>query len=290
MVRSLFRDRGARTLNSTATEDAPENVIGLFGMPRSGTTIISRLIANHSRVRTIIEPYHIRRETEYSETDPMQLCMDFGVNLSGHASLLVKETSTREANVRLIGDLLERSSKGGFRAGYIFVLRSPLECFLSQKDATETLWAKPRKFGDTEPSIRMFWSGFRRFINVYLDFALRYHRRFVIYDRFVVQPREEIGKLMTLFGYSFEQPQLDVSAPAADFGGDPKARAGFAKTIAEGDRFRRAETAQISEKWARLPELRSMQRVHDYVKQAAVAPPDSETMIRDLAILSKKEA
>jgi hypothetical protein len=190
----------------------------------------------------------------------------------------------------LTGELLNRSSAGGFRAAYIFVLRSPIECFLSQKDATETLWAKPKKFGDTEPSIKIFWNGFRRFINAYLEFALRYHRRFVIYDRFVAAPREEIGRLMTLFGYGLEQGQLDVSAPAANFGGDPKARAAFAKTIAEGDRFRTAEARQLAEKWSRVPEFRSMQRVHDYVKQAAAAQPDSEIMIRDLAILAEKDA
>lgn len=290
VVRASFLDRGARTLNPSAEENGPENVITLFGMPRSGTTIISRLIGNHSRVQTIVEPYHVRRETEYCETDPAKLCVDFGVTLPANNSLLVKETATRDINVRLVGELLKRSSEAGFRSAYVFVLRSPIECFLSQKEATETLWAKPKKFGETETSIKVFWNTFRRTINTYLEFALRYHRRFVIYDRFVEHPREEIGRTMTLFGYGFEPAQLDVSSPAANFGGDPKARAAFPKTVAEGDRFRTEEAAGLMERWSRLPEFWSMRCVHDYIKQAAVALPESETMIRDLAILAEKSA
>lgn len=290
VVRTSFRDRGARTLNTGDNEIGPENVVALFGIPRSGTTIISRLVGNHSRVQTIVEPYHGRREAEYCEADPTKLCTDFGITLPPNNSLLVKETSTREINIRLIGELLTRSSETGFRSGYIFVLRSPIECFLSQKEATETLWAKPRKFGETETSIKVFWNTFRRSINTYLEFALRFHRRFVIYDRFVEHPREEVGRAMTLFGYGFEPAQLDVSAPAVNFGGDPKARAAFPKIVAEGDRFRTDEATGMMERWSRLPEFWSMRCVHDYIKQASVDPPESENMIRDLAILAEKSA
>jgi hypothetical protein len=287
-AKTSFRDRGTRTLNAAGGGSGPENIVALVGMPRSGTTIISRLIANHSRIRTIIEPYHTRREAEYCETDPVQLCTDYGVVPTANTSLLVKETATREINIRLIGELLKRSTDTGFRAGYVFVLRSPIECFLSQKDATETLWAKPKRFGDTESSIKMFWNSFRRLTAMHLEFALRYHRRFVIYDRFVEYPREEVGRLMTLFGYGLEAAQLDISSPNSQFGGDPKARGAFSKTIAEGDRFRTAEAAGISERWNHIAEFRGMQRVHNYVKQVAAAPPQAETMIKDLAVLAEK--
>lgn len=263
-----------------------DNVVALFGMPRSGTTIVSRLIANHSRIQAIIEPYHSRRETGYRETDVLRLCSDFHVPETQNASLLVKETFTRSSNAAAIGELMNAAAASGIRTAHIFVLRSPLECFLSQVEATTTFWAKATKFGYTERSLRVFWNTFCESLKIYFGFGNRYHRRFVVYDRFVAYPAAEIGSATALFGYALEPSQMNLKAEARDFGGDPKARARQTQIIPEGDRFRSGDVAAMSEKFRGLSEFRSMQGMHELIKAIAREQPASEEIIRDLAALA----
>jgi hypothetical protein len=265
-----------------------ENVVALFGMPRSGTTIISRLIANHSRVEAIIEPYQSRRSTDYNENDPLKLARDFGLQQREKSSLLVKETLTRKENIELVQRLLETASSADMRGAYIFVLRSPLESFLSQIEATKTFWAKPTKFDETDASIRSFWKNFCRSMECYLTFAFRFDRRFVVYDRFTMNPREEIGHAMTLFGYPLEQTQMDLTAEQPKFGGDPKARGAIPEIISAGDHARADEVARICKKFATVTELSPMLSMHEYIKKLAVEQPPCSTIITDLALMARR--
>jgi hypothetical protein len=265
-----------------------ENIVVLFGMPRSGTTIISRLIANHSRVQAVIEPYQSRRATNYSESDPLKLSQDFALQVREASSLLVKETLTRTENIERLQRLLETSSGAGQRGAYIFVLRSPLEAFLSQVEAVKTFWAKPTNFSETDASIRSFWRIFCRSMECYLTFALRFHHRFIVYDRFKSFPREEIGRAMTLFGYPLEETQMDISAAQPDFGGDPKARRALPEAVSADDHARADAVARISRKFAKLEEFSAMRAMHLYVKEIAVEQPPSLTIITDLALIARR--
>lgn len=262
-----------------------DNILALFGMPRSGTTIISRIIANHTRVQHIIEPYQTRRDDGYSQTDVGALCNDFNLSDVEGKSLLIKETMTRAQNIALLRELLYRASDAGYRGAYVFVLRSPLECFISQVEATETLWARKTGFGWTERSIRMFWKSFQESMAHYLEFAFRFHRRFVVYDRFVDNPATEITRAMGLLGYPMEKSQLDLSVPVPEFGGDPKARMAFSDVVASGDHFRTDSVGRLHEEFSSVREFEQLHAMHEYVKRAALEEPRSQDIIRDLALL-----
>lgn len=265
-----------------------ENFVVLFGMPRSGTTIISRLIANHSRVQAIVEPFQSRRASNYSERNPLKLAGDFGLTQKEKSSLLVKETLTRKENIELVAQLLESAADANLRSAYIFVLRSPLEAFLSQTEATRTFWAKPTNFGEREASLRSFWKTFCRSMDCYLTFAMRFHRRFIVYDRFTMSPAEEIGRAMTLFGYPFEPSQMDVSTAKPDFGGDPKARRASPGIVSSDERSE--GVARISEKFAGLPEFAAMKSMHEYIKEIRLEQPASSAIMANLAVITRRSS
>jgi len=265
-----------------------DNVVALLGMPRSGTTIVSRLVANHSRIDRIIEPYHTRRDSDYREIDTNQLCTDFGIIESENKSLLVKETFTRPVNIECIGAMLEFSNQKGYRSAYIFVLRSPLEAFLSQVDAVTNLWQKKSNFSRNARSLSVFYTSYTFSMHHYLEFALRFHRRFLVYDRFVQNPTQEIGRLVGLFGYPLEQAQMDLSRAEKNFGGDPRARVALPETITEGDRFRIDEVSRMTADFATVPEFGQMRRLHDYVKEISSNQPSSEEIVRDLMLLLRR--
>jgi hypothetical protein len=262
-----------------------DNIVTLFGMPRSGTTIMARLVANHSRMDKIIEPYQTRRDVDYCEFDPVKLCRDFSVEEGDNRSLLVKETTTRPVNIERVAGLLDASSQSGYRAAYIFVLRSPLEAFLSQVDAASTLWLKKSNFGRTAKSLAGFWSSFSTSMQHYAAFALRFHRRFITFDRFVQHPSQEIGRAMGLLGYQLEPAQLDLSEVAKGFGGDPKARRALAGPVSDGDHFRADAVANLVSDFKGVPEFEVMRRMHQYVKDISVEQPPSDDIIRDLMLL-----
>jgi hypothetical protein len=213
------------------------------------------------------------------------MCRDFDIGEQENRSLLVKETTTRPVNMELIGNLLETSSAKKYRGAYIFVLRSPLEAFLSQVDAVATLWRKKTEFDRSPKSIAGFWRTFSNSMQQYSNFALRFHRRFIIYDRFVRHPHQEIGRAMGLFGYPLEPTQLNLSEPDGKFGGDPNARRTMQGPINDGDHFRSEAVSSLLKEFSSTPELEAMRRMHDYIKQIAKSQPPSDDIIRDLMLL-----
>jgi hypothetical protein len=263
-----------------------DNVVCLIGLPRSGTTIVSRLIGSQKRIQTLIEPYQSRRDSEYIENDPSKLCEDFELTVAPGSSILVKETATRPDNIRLISNLLEKSNSSGIRAAYIFVLRSPIESFLSQVEAVRTLWQKKSNLSCDKRSITAYWNSVRQSLKYYSEFAAQYHRRFILYDRFISEPVEEIGRAVALFGYPMDRSQLRLDNPAGDFGGDPKARATFPNLIADGDRFRIDEVARLRSDFAQLDEMKCMESMHEYLKYLTVSHRCSDEIVRDLALIA----
>ncbi|HEY1614809.1 MAG TPA: hypothetical protein VGF97_14070 [Rhizomicrobium sp.] len=251
-------------------------------MPRSGTTILARLMANHSRVRRIIEPYQTKRSAGYDVTSVGALCADFGVKEESGFSLLVKETTTRGDNIRLLHQLMEGAALENYRVGYVLVLRSPLEAFLSQVDAAQSLWTRKSAFSRDRASLKAFWNVFVASIGIHLEHALRFHRRIAFYDAFALSPRSEIARLMGLFGYPIEPDQLRLSEDA-EFGGDPGAGAATDNFLPRTDRSSAIES--MAREFGSLAEFGKMWRLHEYTKDALNYRKSSDAIVRDLALL-----
>jgi hypothetical protein len=200
----------------------PENLAVLMGLPRSGTTIISRVIGAHSKIRSVIEPYQSNRSNGYSTVDFDDFVRDHG-GIDKNQSLLVKETTTRPHNVDCSLQLLANAVTRRIRPLAIVILRSPIEAYLSQVEASNELWDQTSK---ADHSGRRFLISFINgsLVGLYrfIRGAARYHRRVVMYNQFIRNPQGETRRLMAAFPYLFETSQLDLQKPQSA-PGDPTA-------------------------------------------------------------------
>jgi hypothetical protein len=201
----------------------PMNCAVLIGLPRSGTTIAARVIGGHSLVKPIIEPYQSRRREAYEVADFPTFLNDAGGTEQG-VSLFIKETTTHEKNVELSLALLSSAEAAGVRPLLFLILRSPVEAYLSQVKMAQTVWDDQSGFDYSEKWVDVFAKGSLRQLRRVQIEAERYHRRVILYRRFVREAREETRRLMAAFPYPFEASQLDnmmeINGPRA---GDPSA-------------------------------------------------------------------
>ncbi|MEM9009990.1 MAG: sulfotransferase [Pseudomonadota bacterium] len=204
--------------------DDPYALIALIGLPRSGTTLTARMIAAHSKVDGIVEPYHVRRGDNYREDDVHALAQSFDITPKPARAIFVKETTTRVANVDATLDLLHKARQQGVPTGLIVLLRSPFECYLSQVEASQKMWKQKSMTSISDET-------FARFARASLDGMQqiarrgRGHRlRFVSYPALCADPTNELSRLMGIFPMRFEPTQIALE-PTKSAGGDPKAYA-----------------------------------------------------------------
>ncbi len=249
-----------------------ENIVALVGLARSGTTIIARCVGMHSRVSLIMEPYHTRRHQNYLETDYQKLCADFGAEMpAGSKSLLIKETCDHAENIERSIICLEQAATEGVRAGLVVVLRSPVEAFLSQVEAVETLWKEKVDFNDSAESIDAFWRAAKRSLNVIRCRMFSFPQRLVLYDRFLCEPEQELARVMGLFSYAFEAAQLAPDPirwrKITSLGGDPKSADLRRGINAESKTDRRAQVSEFALKYQANANARVMMRIHRLLEE-----------------------
>ncbi len=204
-----------------AGQETPLNCALMMGLPRSGTTIVTRVIARHSKVKAVVEPYHSRRHERYETVDFSQFLSDLG-GTDERESLFLKETTTFSTNVSLSLALLKSAVLQGVRPLAFLVLRSPVEAYLSQVDAAKNLYKSNPDFDYGEQWIDMFVESSLRGLHQFLIQAERYHHRVVLYRRFVGDPRNETRRLLAAFPHYFEPSQIELG-PTKVLAGDPGA-------------------------------------------------------------------
>jgi hypothetical protein len=189
----------------------PENVVLLTGLPSSGATALAGAIAAHSRVEPLIEPYRRRDEDDYRETDPELLCADFGIELRPGGSLLVGVTADQPGKVELALECLDRAASQDLRAAVIVMVRSPVAAFVDQGSREASLSG-----ADSDLARRLddFWQSARLSLGTLGSSLARFARRVVLYDRLIEQPQIELARVMALFPYKLEPPQLQVDLGA----------------------------------------------------------------------------
>jgi hypothetical protein len=202
--------------------DYPLNCAVMMGLPRSGTTIISRVIGGHSQVKAAIEPYHSRKQEQYEVVNFSAFLADGGGVTDGQ-SLMVKETTTRLENVNLSLSLLRSAVSYDVRPLALLVLRSPVEAYLSQVEAAQTKWNPRPDFNYAESWVEVFAKVALRTLHAFLIGAQRYHKRVILYRRFINQTREETRRVMAAFPYFLEPSQLDLISARGPGVGDPSA-------------------------------------------------------------------
>lgn len=256
----------------------PDSVMLMIGPPRSGTTLIANAVMAHSKVAGLIEPWHRRRDAGYDVTDPGQLMRDFDVPPApDHPHLVIKETTTRGANVDLSLALLARAAQQGIYPALVLILRCPFAAYLSQVEASQQIWRERKMTGVTPESFAQWANAQRRALKRITDRARAQHHRLISYEAFCAAPGAELARLMALLPERLEQDQLAFRPPKGQAAGDPKTRA-KAGAITLTDRS--AEIAALIDTVGPGAALTFCQHLQEIVLSHMCHEPDAMTLDR----------
>lgn len=262
----------------------PYSIVALIGIPRSGTTLIHRMIAAHSQVDSLNEPYQVRRAEDYVETDVATLMKDFDVSVSDQRSLFLKETTTRLENTEMTFDVLKRARTSEIRTGLILVLRSPFEAYLSQVEASHDMWKRSEPIKISDASFSSWARSSLASFEVIARRAGAHRCRVVSYQNFCLDPENELARLMALFPLRLEQAQLKLAVSKPQ-GGDPKA---YQKTQVDAS-DREAEVAQLMNDLKDSSLVRQMQKIHRLAKTSEFADADVFDELARITILERPQ-
>jgi|GEM_PF-6145695 len=257
--------------------DSVPHVIGLYGLPRSGTTVLTAMIGAHSKAASVYEPWHSKRlghnQTHVADLMPL-------VRARGREITLVclKETATKSDYLTHLEGLLDDASTVG-HAGLIWIVRRPIDTFLSQF-AADRRWRKGTFRPD--PRTLRYWAEITYATFCQMGNSLeKYNSRIVFYEHFTAFPEQTLRDLMPLAGLEFEIRQLDYHKT-------------FERRLVRGDRFvideARPVTIQVENKYAsQIAELKEAYTGNEhltyilelsgilsqYSDQGVITPPNS---------------
>lgn len=199
------------------------SVIGLIGLPRSGTTLIANSVFNHPKVIGIHEPYHSRRANNFRDTSVETFAASLGLAPDLGKSLAVKETTTRQENVDLLFKLLEDGQQRGLYCGLVLILRCPFECYLSQVDASRNLWKQKKLIEISQESFLWFARSSLLGLQTVMANICRQHYRLVSYGDFCRDPANQLARIMGIIPEHIVPKQLSFTASESRVG-DPLTR------------------------------------------------------------------
>jgi len=269
-------------------EALPHSLIGLLGPPRSGTTLIAHAMMAHPEATGLIEPYQVRREGGYAQTDPAGLMRDFGLDLNATPHVFVKETTTREPNVTHMLDLLATARAQGIYTGLVLILRCPFSAYLSQIEASRTLWKNKLFTEISEETFGIFAGQMRTRLGLICAQARAQHFRLVSYEAFCARPETELARLMALVPLRLDARQLRFTPPdKVSGGGDPKtlAKAGVIAVESRG-----AEADAVRDRFAGHPGTPFFTALQALVRERIGHAPDGEVLdeLTRLVLLTKR--
>ena len=260
---------------------APYSVIALVGLPRSGTTLVHRMLSMHSQVDGIIEPYQQGRDTDYAKTNIFKLCSDFEIEPCPEKAILVKETATREINVIRTLDLLENARNHHLYTGLIVLFRSPFEAYLSHVEASSK-WLKSNPLVINQKTFTHFANDTLQSLDHIVRRARTQHYRLVSYRTLCADVENEIARLMAVFPLRYEHQQTTLQSRIPKGGGDPKAHA--SNTITFSDRS--ADVTKLLIQLKDTPLRRKMQAYHRFCQQfETMSETDALDWLSDIVIM-----
>lgn len=193
------------------------SLMTVLGMPRSGTSLLFRELALDSSTYGIMEPYQQRRDNNYGVTELNTLIEDSSMTFTNEECVLVKETTTRIENVRLLNALLFDSANHGRHCTSIVILRSPFETFLSQVNASQKYWKQKKMVDASEVNFNQFFTTSMKALNLHLRAISNFSLRVTTYNRLTQFSDSEISRLIASQGRPYKKIQKQTAK-----GGDPK--------------------------------------------------------------------
>ena len=188
---------------------ALHKIIGLVGLPRSGTTLLSSILAVHPRIEAVYEPWNRGVNDVLQQARPDirldEFITQFAGSIGGKDVLLVKETATHLTYLDNVARLL-RAAAPAIDTDLIVVWRDPFHVFLSEIEARQKWWGNP----DVVISAREFdrWADPRAGgLGRMIGFGREFNGLVVFYEALVGDKDRVVPALMNELGLGFDPRQ-----------------------------------------------------------------------------------
>ncbi len=206
-----------------------KNLIFIFSLPRSGSTMLSAILANNSRVYCPPEPWVLLRLAEVYGEGSSEKVFDDLVASSAVREFLSEETfcnSARAFALQAYNEALQKAKKDVLvdktpryyhilpfidalfpKARKIWLKRNPMDVAASYKD-TWSIGADIISGEEVGPHTLDFLVGLENLV-AYFDAGSSYKYE-IRYEDIVTRSREEIMKLASFCGLPFEENMVDI--------------------------------------------------------------------------------
>ncbi len=211
-----------------AGSSEPLGVIGLYGLPRSGTTLLAALIGAHSQVQSVYEPWHSGQLThQRARLSDVRALLRPAERAA--AALCVKETATKPHYLANLISFLTEGAEGA-RTGLVWLVRDPLHAYFSQVAADRRWRQGAFRPG---PDTLSYWADIsRQTVAAVTRFTRRGELLLVFYEALVLHPERVLREIMAFAGLPFEAKQLTYHETL-----DP--------SVVRGDRFVRDQAEPV---------------------------------------------
>jgi hypothetical protein len=187
-------------------------VVGVLGLPRSGTTMFAAVLDSHDDVTTIYEPWNANKKELASGKREITLnsLIAEAETQSGVAHIMaIKETTTEPSLAESLTNILDQA-QAPLSRHLLVLLRNPLHSFLSEIDGRRKWW------GDSTLEIteKVFTAWAIRTLDSLsqlLQLADRYKGTFVFYEACVSKSTATFAKVMKEIGVEFKPSQLLIT-------------------------------------------------------------------------------
>ena len=138
---------------STPPGQGLKKFVGILGIPRSGTTLLTAVLSVHSDVVGVFEPWNANKNRVNVEhpLDLGEFLDTFSVEISNKSILVVKETATDYRYIMQMDHLLG-SIPASIDRSLVIMLRNPFHVFLSEIQARREWWGA----GDVQADVDNF--------------------------------------------------------------------------------------------------------------------------------------
>ena len=187
-------------------------LVGVLGLPRSGTTMFAAVLDAHDDVTSIYEPWNAHKKELAAGTKQItvnSLIAEAETQSNVARTMVVKETTTQPSFVKGLSGILDQALTPISRH-LLILLRNPLHSFLSQIDGRRKWWGE----ASLEITQEVFAAWASRTLDSYselLQLADKYKGVFVFYEACVSNPAETFDKVMNEIGLEFKPSQLQIT-------------------------------------------------------------------------------
>jgi hypothetical protein len=187
-------------------------VIGVLGIPRSGTTMFTAVLDAHSDIVSIYEPWNVQKSstaTRRSAITSASLLDEAERQDHEATALLIKETGLDPAYGKNLAAILAEAAPP-LSHHLLILLRNPFHCFLSEVEGRRKWWGE----ANLEVNEVLFDRWAQRSLaslSQMMKLGERCPGAIVFYEACASNPLPTFSRIMEILGLEFSPKQLRIS-------------------------------------------------------------------------------